>query len=165
MPPNRVPPKGRPTYADTRKLPRLQIKWHFSCQAYRDTMGRPLPSSSPDLSAPRLAIWAGANDIFFFSSISAAQSYIGLQSAGLAPLDTYPGGRIFTINSPSLSKMLHGSYAEELIRHQLQTFPDLLGALSGNWARVSSEVYNIDMRWLFEQLEYLAQPHAYGMAP
>lgn len=124
-----------------------------------------LPSSSSDLSAPLFVIWVGANDIFFNANISAAQSYLQLQSAGSTLLATYPGGRVLTIASPDLSKLPYGFYVDELAKHQLRSFTDLLAALLEDWATASGEVVNVDLRWLFEQFEYFGQPHAYGMAP
>lgn len=32
-------------------------------------------------------------------------------------------------------------------------------------ATASGEFVNVDLRWLFEQFEYFAQPHSFGTAP
>lgn len=125
----------------------------------------PLSSSSSDLSAPLFVIWAGANDIFFNPNISAAQSYLEIQSAGSTLLSTYPDARVLTIASPDLSRLPYGFYIDELVKRQLRSFTDLLAALLEDGARASGVVDNVDLRALFQQFEYFAQPETYGIAP
>lgn len=97
--------------------------------------------------------------------MSAAQSFLEIQSAGSTLLSAYPGARMLTIASPDLSKLPYAFYADELTKHQLRSFTDLLATLLDEWATASDQVHNVDLRRLFEQFEYFAQPEAYGMAP
>ncbi|KAJ4406202.1 hypothetical protein N0V82_010170 [Gnomoniopsis sp. IMI 355080] len=122
------------------------------------------PSSS-ELSDPLFVIWAGANDIFFDPNISAAQSYLEIQSAASILLAAHPDGRLLTIASPDLSKLPYGFYADELTKRQLRSFTDLLAVLLEDGARARRDVDNVDLRELFEQFEYFAQPEKYGIAP
>lgn len=72
---------------------------------------------------------------------------------------------MLTIASPDLSKLPYGFYADELTKRQLRSFTDLLATLLDNEARANAEVDNVDLRGLFQQFEYYAQPEAYGIAP
>lgn len=110
-------------------------------------------------------IWAGANDVFFDPHISAAQSYLEIHSAASTLLTAHPNGRLLTIASPDLSKLPYGFYADELTKRQLRSFTNLLAVLLEDGARARPNVNNVDLRGLFEQLEYFAQPEKYGIAP
>lgn len=57
-----------------------------------------LQSPSSDLLAPLFMIWAGANEVFSNTNVSAASCFLELQSAGSTLLATYTGGRVLTIN-------------------------------------------------------------------
>ncbi|KAJ4394000.1 hypothetical protein N0V93_003217 [Gnomoniopsis smithogilvyi] len=124
-----------------------------------------LSSTSSDFSHPLFVIWAGANDIFFDPNISATRSYLEIQFAGSTLLAAHPNGRVLTIASPDLSRLPYGFYADELTKRQLRSFTDLLAGLLEDGARARSDVDNVDLRRLFEQFEYFAQPQMYGIAP
>lgn len=110
-------------------------------------------------------IWAGANDIFFNPNISAAQSFLELQLAGSTLLAAHSNGKVLTVASPDLSKLPYGFYTDELTKRQLRSFTDLLAVLLEDEARARGDVDNVDLRGLFEQFEYFAQPKTYGIAP
>lgn len=116
-----------------------------------------------DFDSPLFVIWAGANDVFFNSNISAAQSYLEIAAAAAALRAAYPDPvRVLTVASPDLARLPYGFYADDLTRSQLTSFTTLLASLLADGARLSADVEVVDLTRLFESFEYFAQPQKYG---
>ncbi|CAN8100963.1 unnamed protein product [Discula destructiva] len=126
-----------------------------------------------NLHNPLFIIWGGANDVLFNPSISAAQSHAALTSAVAALRAAYPqgsGATVLTVASPDLAKLPYGFYVEPDAvggKRALTAFTDLLAALLVDGAKGKGSLVdgNVDLRGLFEEFEYYAQPEVYGFDP
>lgn len=127
----------------------------------------PADGASPG-DTPLLVVWAGANDVFFNPSISAAQSYLEVTSAVASLVAAYPLAHVLAIASPDLARLPYGFYADQITKSQLQSFTNLLATLLDNGPkqqdRTESETV-IDLRGLFDEFDYFASPLEYGFAP
>lgn len=114
------------------------------------------------LSTPLFVLFAGANDIFFNTNISASQSHQVLVEAQKSLHAAYPEANILTLSPPDLSRLPYGFYVDSLAKQQLRTYTHLLGDLLNT--PVSSTT-NVDLRPLFDDFDYYATPQAYGFKP
>lgn len=136
-------------------------------------------TTDADFSTPLFVLWAGANDVFFDANISAAQSYLEIRAAAAALLQAArPAARVLLVASPDLSRLPYGFYADPLAKSQLRSFTDLLASLllaaaaGGRRGGSASPavggdgaVAAVDLRGLFDDFEYFAEPQAYGFEP
>lgn len=119
-------------------------------------------SDKISLSTPLFILFAGANDIFFNTNISASQSYQVLMQAQKSLHAAYPQANILTISPPDLSRLPYGFYINSLAKEQLRTYTHLLGHLLD---ALETSTTNVDLRPLFDDFDYYATPQAYGFKP
>lgn len=119
-------------------------------------------SERTSLSEPIFVLFAGANDIFFNSNISASQSYQSLVQAKNLLHGAYPEAKVLTLSPPDLSRLPYGFYVDNLAKLQLRTYTNLLGDLLDT-SKIGA--LNVDLRALFDDFDYYATPQAYGFKP
>lgn len=109
-------------------------------------------------------LFAGANDLFFDVNISAAQSYEALAQVETQLRDAYPTSKILTMSPPDLARLPYGFYVDNIAKQQLKTYTNLLGDLLAN-SKARAGAINVDLRPLYDDFEYYAEPEAYGFSP
>ncbi|KAH8776297.1 GDSL-like Lipase/Acylhydrolase [Diaporthe sp. PMI_573] len=114
------------------------------------------------VTTPLFVLFAGANDILFNANICASQSYQYLVQAQNLLRGARPEAKVLTLSPPDLSRLPYGFYLDKLAKQRLRTYTHLLGDLLDT---SKTSAVNIDLRSLFDDLDYYAAPQAYGFKP